>query len=311
MKVLVTGGAGFIGSHIARRCVNLGHRVCVLDDLSTGCADRVPAGARFVHLSLTDFPAVADLLRTERFHVIAHLAAQTDVRRSVQDPLEDVSLNVDSTVHLFHIARQSGLQQFMFASSGGTVYGEPEEIPISVTAPIRPQSPYGVSKAAGELYLNCFYQLYRIPTVIFRYANVYGPGQLGGEAGVVAIFFRKMLSGDQPVIYGSGDQMRDFIFIEDVLNLNERLLGAGGFHLLNVGSGTGVSIRTLYDEIARLTDFSSEPCFAPMLAGDLHRNALDISATRNAVGWSPIHSLPDGLAQTLDWWQSKLLTAPR
>ncbi len=307
MKILVTGGAGFIGSHIAETYLNNGHQVVILDNLSTGLGENIPHGARFFERDIRDFKAIEQILSDERFDVINHHAAQIDVRQSVNDPLEDCTVNINGIVHLYETGRKTGVKKFIFSSSGGTVYGEPDHIPISVTSPLNPLSPYGVSKVASEYYLKCFHFLYRIPTLILRYANVYGPRQFTGEAGVVAIFFEKMIKGKDAVIFGNGEQTRDFIFIDDVVEANCLALDCQGFKTFHIGTARPVSINTLYREISNVTKYARPPIYRPERPGEILKNALDISDTVLTLGWKPKIDLRDGLVKTHNWWRQRLM----
>lgn len=306
MKILVTGGAGFIGSHVAEMYLKKGHQVGILDDLSTGSRENIPHGAKFFETDIRDFKTVDRILSEEKFDVINHHAAQIDVRQSVADPLEDCTVNINGIVHLYETGRKTGMKKFIFSSSGGTVYGEPDRIPIPVTSQPNPLSPYGVSKVASEYYLKCFYFLHHIPTLILRYANVYGPRQFAGEAGVIAIFFEKMIKGDETFIFGSGGQTRDFIFIDDVVEANALALDSREFQTFHIGTGHPVSINALYQEISNVTGYARPPVHRPERLGEILKNALDISDTSSTLGWKPKISLRDGLLKTYAWWRQLL-----
>lgn len=304
MKILVTGGAGFIGSHIADRYLELGHEVLIVDNLSTGFKTNVPSRAKFFETDIRDYTSIEWILSKEKVDVINHQAAQADVRLSVEDPLEDCSVNIDGLVHLYDSARKNGLKKFIFASSGGVVYGEPAQIPVPVDAPYNPQSPYGVSKVASEYYLKCFHHLHALPTSVLRYANVYGPRQNGGEAGVISIFFKKMIAGEEVVIFGDGEQLRDFVYVQDVVDANVLTLEARGYQTVNIGTADAVSVNTVFREISRLTGYRRPPKHDAARPGEILKSALDISKTAASFGWKPAHSLKEGLAKTHEWWRA-------
>ncbi|HZY10966.1 MAG TPA: NAD-dependent epimerase/dehydratase family protein, partial [Bacteroidota bacterium] len=220
MNILVTGGAGFIGSHVADACISSGHSVFIIDDLSMGKREYLNSNAKFLKMDIRD-EKVREVFQKEKFDVLIHHAAQMDVRKSVDDPLFDASVNIVGTLNLLENCRSSGVRKFIFASTGGAIYGEQDYFPADETHPVRPCSPYGVSKLSIEKYLNYYHVVYGLNYICLRYANVYGPRQNPhGEAGVVAIFTSKMLSGDQPVINGNGKQTRDYVYVEDVVRAN-------------------------------------------------------------------------------------------
>lgn len=313
LKVLVTGGAGFIGSHVAEAYLKAGAEVVVVDDLSRGRREHVPAGARFVRLDICDREGVEALFARERCELVNHHAAQIDVRRSVADPHFDCRCNLLGLLNLLEAARAHGVRGFVFVSSGGVIYGEPAELPVPETAPKRPLSPYGVSKLAGEHYLYAYRHLYGLRYVALRYANVYGPRQdPHGEAGVVAIFGRALLAGRPPTVFGDGEQTRDYVYVTDVAELNvraserlEALCAAAGPELdalaFNVGTGRETSVNALYRALAELTGRKGEPRHAPARAGELRRNALAIAKARETLGFVPRHDLEAGLRATLAW----------
>ena len=311
MKILVTGGAGFIGSHVAEKYLKIGHEVVVIDNLSTGLREFVPRGGRFIEADLRDFGTMDRIVSKERAEVVSHHAAQIDVRNSVQRPVHDCLTNVAATVHLYESARRQGLRKFIFASSGGVIYGEPDRIPISEKTSAAPQSPYAAAKLSAEHYLSCFHHLYGISSTVLRYANVYGPRQLGGEAGVISIFFRNMVSGRRPAIYGDGRQRRDFVFIDDVVDANVRALEHEGFGIFNIGTGVATSIRDLYRSVAAITRFAEPPLHEPPRQGELFQNALDVRLASTSLGWRPHTDLKTGLAAAGAWWRGRIRTVRR
>lgn len=317
MKVLVTGAAGFIGSHLVDRLLADGHTVTGLDDLSTGRLDnlaqaRATKGLRFHRFDLTgaDLPA---LVARDRPDVVCHLAAQLDVRRSVADPLHDARTNVLGTVNVLEACVRAEVPRVVFTSSGGTVYGRPTSLPVSERAALAPASPYGAAKAAAEGYLAAYGRLHGLAGVSLRLGNVYGPRQdPHGEAGVVAIFARALGAGQATWIFGDGTSSRDYVHVEDVVDAVLRCLGGkGDGRRLNVGSGVGTSIRELHALVAAAVGAPDAPSFAPPRPGELHAIALDVGAARRALGWEPTVALADGLAQTVAWVRSRQAAAGR
>jgi len=264
VKILVSGGAGFIGSHVTDAYVAAGHNVVVVDDLSTGHERNLPATARFARVDIRDRAAVADLMARERPTVLNHHAAQMDVRRSVADPVFDAQVNLIGLLNLLEEGRAHGLRRVIFASSGGTVYGDNEHLPARERDPTAPLCPYGVSKLASEHYLHYYAHIYRIGWVALRYANVYGPRQdQHGEAGVVAIFSGQLLRGEQPVINGSGRQTRDFVYVGDLARANVLALASEFSGPLNVGTGIETDVNQLFALLCEATGVRAEERHGP------------------------------------------------
>lgn len=306
-KVLVTGGAGFIGSHVAEAYLRRGDRVWVLDSLVHGSRDNVPAGAEFVQMDVRD-PDAARLMREERFDVVNHHAAQMDVRVSVDDPRFDASVNVDGLLNLLEAGRAARVGRFVYVSSGGVVYGQPGVRPTPETAAKLPESPYGVSKLAGEQYLYYYHRVHGMEYVALRYANVYGPRQdLSGEAGVVAIFSNRILSGTPLTVYGDGEQTRDYVYVADVVEANlllttqrlrpARSLDDRGF---NVGTGCETSVNQLARLLMDVSGADVPVNPAAARPGEVPHSSLDASRLR-ALGWRPPTPLVEGLAATYSW----------
>jgi UDP-glucose 4-epimerase len=302
MRVVVTGGAGFIGAHSCQALLEAGHSVTALDDLSHGKREALPPGVDLVVMDVRSPQLAAELDRL-RPDAVLHLAAQMDVRHSVTDPMHDASVNVLGTVNALSAARRAGARRFVLASSGGAVYGEQETFPAPEEHPRRPASPYGVSKLCGEEYL----ELARrdgFSTLSLRYANVYGPGQDPmGEAGVVAIFLHRMLRGGDPVINGDGEQTRDFVYVEDVARANLLALGSQATSALNVGTGIETSVNELALVLARAVDHRRPMAHGPAAAGEQRRSAVDPRAARARLGWEPRVPLDEGLRRTADWFR--------
>ena len=272
-----------------------GHEVVALDDLSHGKRENVPQGARLV---VRDVRAT-DVLQGEKPDAVLHLAAQMDVRKSVADPLFDASVNVLGTLNVLEAARRAGVNRFVFASSGGAIYGEQEAFPASESHPRRPASPYGVSKLCGEEYVTHYALAHGMSTLSLRYANVYGPGQDPlGEAGVVAIFLHKMLAGQDPTINGDGEQTRDYVHVEDVARINCDALESRVGGALNVGTRRETSVNELARLLARSCGFSGVIRHGPAKPGEQRRSSIDASAARAQLGWEPSMALEPGLAQT-------------
>ena len=303
MNILVTGGAGFIGSHMARRHLDDGHRVIVVDDLSTGSADKVPRGARFVEADIAE-ANLEPLLREERIDFVSHHAAQIDLRHSVSDPIHDARANVLGSLNLFEACRRAGVRRVLFASTGGALYGEPEGgRPAPESHPTHPVSPYGCAKLAIENYLYYYRAVHGFQTQVFRYANVYGPGQNGmGEAGVVAIFAETILRGDTPKIRGDGEQTRDYVYVGDLVEAAARAAAGGKSGTWNLGTGLETSVNTLFTMIAAALDFRKPPEFGPQPPGEQRRSVLDGSAVRRDFDLPKWTALEKGIPITTDWF---------
>ena len=303
MNIVVTGGAGFIGSHVAEAYLAAGHTVWVVDNLATGKRDNVPAGARFVHADIND-EAIRRLLSDERIEAVNHHAAQMDVRRSVADPLFDARSNVLGLLNLLEGAREAGCRTFVFASSGGTVYGELTAFPATEEHSTHPISPYGISKLAGEHYLD-FYRLeYGLRTVSLRYANVYGPRQdPHGEAGVVAIFSQALLDGQPITINGDGTQTRDYVFVADVVRANLAALTTDVNGPFNVGTGVETDVNALAAHLQRLTGATDRARHGPAKPGEPRRSVLDCGRAARMLGWMPAGALADGLEATVAFFR--------
>jgi UDP-glucose 4-epimerase len=305
MKILVTGGAGFIGSHVVDGYVAAGHDVLVVDNLCTGKRENLNPKARFHQLDILE-PKTAELIREERPDVLNHHAAQMDVRRSVADPLFDARTNVLGTIALLEAARQAGVKKVLFVSSGGAVYGEQETFPAPETHPTWPVSPYGVSKRSGELYCHFYLAEYRMPFVAFRYANVYGPRQdPHGEAGVVAIFSGKMLRGEPITVNGDGKQTRDYVFVGDVARMSVLALQREATGPVNIGTGVETDVNQLAGTLLEVSGSRSEVRHGPAKSGEQRRSVVDVRRAADVFGWRPEVSLHDGLARTVEFFRAR------
>jgi len=301
----VTGGAGFIGSHVADALVAAGHRVLIVDDLSSGRKQNVPPGAELHVLDIRSEEA-ARLLGDERVEVLVHHAAQMDVRRSVADPRFDADVNVGGLLNLLEAGRKTKLRRVVFASTGGAIYGEQEVHPADEDHPARPVSPYGVSKLAGERYLYYYHVQYGLDAICLRYANVYGPRQNPhGEAGVVAIFLKKLLDGDVPTIHGDGRQTRDYVYVEDVVRANLAALDATGFQVYNVGTGDETDVNTLFDALRSAVGGGPDAVHGPGQPGEQLRSSISSARLRRDLGVAVETSIDDGLRSTASWFRAQ------
>ena len=301
MNILVTGGAGFIGSHMAARHVADGHRVVVVDNLSTGRREKVPEGARIVEADVAETD-LEPLLSQEKIDVVSHHAAQIDVRHSVSDPLDDARSNVLGSLKIFEACRRAGVRRVLFASTGGALYGEPQGgRPAPESHPTDPVSPYGCAKLSIEKYLHYYRVIHDFQVQVLRYANVYGPGQNGrGEAGVVAIFAEAILAGRTPKIRGDGEQTRDYVFVGDVVESAARAIATGKSGTWNVGTGVETSVNRLFELLARALAYTRPPEYAPLAPGEQRRSVLDGSAARRDLGLPPWTPFEKGIEITAD-----------
>jgi UDP-glucose 4-epimerase len=304
VKILVTGGAGFIGSHVVDAYVAAGHAVVVVDSLTTGRREVLNPRARFVELDIRD-PALREVFRQERPEVVNHHAAQASVPASVADPAHDADVNIMGTLNLLELCREFGVRRFVFASTGGAIYGEPERLPADEAHPTQPLSPYGISKMAGEHYVR-FFGGAGMSWAILRYANVYGPRQdPHGEAGVVAIFTNAMLAGNRPKIFGDGTQTRDFVYVEDAARANLLAAAVEASGLANIATGVETSVEEIYRLLAEATGFGDPPVYEPPRPGDVYRIALDPRRAEEWLGWTADVSLADGLRRTVEWFRRR------
>jgi UDP-glucose 4-epimerase len=312
MRALVTGGAGFIGSTLVDRLLAEGNSVDVVDDLSTGSLTNLTdarAGAAhdlsFHRLDVRS-PTIIDLGARRRWEVIFHLAAQADVRVSVERPAFDAEVNIIGTLNVLEAARAAGTRKVVLAGSGGTLYGEPSELPVPESAPQRPLSPYGVSKKSAGDYLVAYRELHGIEFTVLALGNVYGPRQdPHGEAGVVAIFAGLLLDGKACTIFGDGEQTRDFVYVDDVVDAFARAADRGDGLLMNIGTGTEVSVNRLYQVMSELAGVTSPPTYAPPRAGELQRSSLDPARAAIQLGWKAWTPLEVGTGNVLRWFRDR------
>ncbi|MBV8199424.1 MAG: NAD-dependent epimerase/dehydratase family protein [Acidobacteria bacterium] len=301
----ITGGAGFIGSHLVDAFLAGGWRVLVIDDLSSGRRENLPPGAELAVLDIRS-PAAAERVAHGRIDLLVHHAAQMDVRRSVADPVFDAEINVLGGLNLLEAARRGGVGQVIFASTGGAIYGEQDAFPAGEDHPARPVSPYGVSKLALERYLYFYHAAYGMAVTCLRYANVYGERQSShGEAGVVAIFLDRLLAGRAPTINGDGLQTRDYVHVSDVVRANLAAAGRPGYHVYNVGTGIETTVIDLYRALARAAGSALAPVHGPAKPGEQQRSVVDGRLIRRELGVPEPLALADGLARTAAWFRGR------
>lgn len=306
MNILVTGGAGFIGSRMAARHLADGHRVVVVDDLSAGRREKVPPGARFVQADIAETD-VEPILREERIEFVSHHAAQIDLRHSVADPVFDARSNILGSLKLFEACRRAGTGRVLFASTGGALYGEPEGgRPATEEHPTNPVSPYGCAKLAIEKYLHYYSVIHGLQTQVFRFANVYGPGQNGtGEAGVVAIFAEAILDGRTPKIRGDGEQTRDYVYVDDLVEAAARAASTPHVGTWNLGTGIETSVNRLFQILAAALGFAGSPESVPLPPGEQRRSVLDGTKVRRDLGLPPYTPLAEGLRKTAEFFRTE------
>ena len=310
MRILITGGAGFIGSHVAAAYVRDGHEVAVLDNFRTGSKRNLPAAATLFVGDISQAADVEAAFRHFQPEVVSHCAAQLDVRHSLEDPAHDAATNVLGGLNVLLQAARGGVRRFVFASSGGAIYGNTACLPADETTAVRPLSPYGLTKWTFESYLHIWQEVHGLTPVILRYANVYGPRQNAeGEAGVIAIFSRRLLRGEPCVIYGDGRSTRDYVYVGDVVRANQLALTCEQGGTFNIGTGRETTIRTVFETVRGAVDRllgarehdPVEPGYAPARAGEVYRSAVDGRRAGESLGWTPQTSFADGVAQTVQW----------
>ena len=309
MKTLITGGAGFVGSHLVDKLIKEGQSVVIVDDLSTGKKENVNSEAKFYQLDIQS-PEIENVFLAEKPEIVFHLAAQVDLRKSVESPIENAKINILGSLNVLENCRKFGVKKIIFASSGGVIYGEAEKIPTSESALEAPLSPYGVEKLAVEKYLKFYRKSFGLSSISLRFANIYGPRQNSkGESGVVAIFTDKILNGESPIIYGEGNQTRDYLYVEDAVSAlsesgREQFSAASG--IFNVGTGQETSVDEIYEIIAGKTNQEIEPKKEAEKKGDLQRSCLNCSLIKKELNWEPKFNLEEGLEKTINWFRTKI-----
>ncbi len=305
MRALVTGGAGFIGSHVADAYLAAGHEVAILDDLSTGKLDNVNPQARFFHADLRQPEQLTAAFDDFRPEVICHLAAKANVRESMLKPVLYAEVNVIGSINLLETARAFSCNKFIYASTAGAVYGEPEYLPVDENHPINPLDPYGASKHHVEHYLYLYQRNYGLNYTVLRYPNVYGPRQdPHGEAGVVSIFALALLENRQPVIHGDGEQSRDFVYVGDIAQASVLALPAGDGQTYNLGAGESTSINTVFRLLKDITGSDQPEVHGPAKLGEVFRTCIDATKARRELGWQPTTGLREGLERTVDYFRN-------
>ena len=311
MKILVTGAAGFIASHVADAYVGAGNEVVILDDLSRGAKRNVNPKARFYQCDIRDREAVESIFLAEKPGIVNHHAAQMDVRRGVREPHFDAQVNILGSLNVIESAVAHGARRFIYAATAGAGYGEPKQIPVPENYPINPITPYGISKHTVEHYLFTFQFLYGLQYVVLRYGNVYGPRQSSrGEAGVFAIFSEQMLSGIQPAIYGDGQKVRDYVFVSDVVRANVAALANGTNEIFNIGSGVATKDFEIFEQVRNLLGKTEiQPQYVPRRPGEIDRISLDISKAARLLDWAPQVPLDEGAQRTVRYFQDAALAS--
>jgi len=307
MKTLVTGGAGFIGSNLTDRLIREGHKVVILDNLCTGKKEHLNPKAIFYNIDIQN-PGIYRIFKKEKPDIVFHCAAQIDIRKSVADPVEDAKTNIMGSLSLIEnfIKIKSKNKKFIFISTGGALYGDAKVIPTPEDYPAYPLSPYGVAKLTIERYLNYYHKVFGLNYVVLRLANVYGPRQNSeGEAGVVAIFCGKMLSGVRPIINGTGNKTRDFVFVQDVVEACVLAMRKNRVGILNIGTSKETTINTIFRKLRKLTGINYEEIHGPDKAGEQKRSCLDFKKAKKELGWTPKYNLDKGLEITVDWFMNK------
>lgn len=305
MKILVTGGAGFIGSHVVNKYREEGHTVIVVDSLVTGQEKNIHPKATFYNCDITS-PKLLEIFQKEKPDVVNHHAAQMNVRLSIEEPMYDAQTNVIGLINVLSCAVETKVKRFIFISSGGAMYGDAPILPTPEETHPTPLSPYGLAKYIGEQYVQLYHRLYGIPYVILRYANVYGPRQNPqGEAGVIAIFIDNMLSGKNATIFGDGKQTRDYVYVADVVTANSKALISGDNCILNLGTGKEIAVVELHSIIQEILLVSEKPEFAEKRHGEVFRSALNCTAAKNILGWKATVDLREGVQKTVQWFKEQ------
>ena len=306
MKVLVTGGAGFIGSHLVDALIQRGYQVVVVDNLSTGRLENVNPAATFYQVDISS-PDLERIFEKERPEIVNHQAAQTVIQKSMEDPVFDAKQNILGSLNLISQCLRFGVKKIVYASSGGAIYGEPKCRPVDENHPVTPISYYGISKYTVEPYLHLSHLEKSLSYAVLRYSNVYGPRQSPkGEAGVVAIFTRQMLQGERPTIFGKGDKTRDYIYVADVMMANLLAMEKSINGVYNIGTGVETSDQEMFDLLAGLTGYKGNPHYAPVRKGEIYKICLDWSKAQKEIGWQPQFLLGEGLRETVNYYRSVL-----
>ncbi|MBQ4178490.1 MAG: SDR family NAD(P)-dependent oxidoreductase [Elusimicrobia bacterium] len=305
MKILVTGGAGFIGSNIVDALIEKKHKVVIVDNLATGNIKNVNKKAKFYKVSVCDKKKIDDIFKKEKIDIVIHHAAQLDVRKSVADPCFDADVNIKGTLNILEACKNTKVKKIIFASSGGTIYGECGAKAPDEKAFANPLSPYGVAKLSVEHYIKAYSALFGLKYTVLRYANVYGPRQdANGEAGVVAIFIGKMTANKEVFIFGDGKQLRDYVYVKDVVSANIKSLTKGNNEVINIGTNKTTSVTKLAAELSKIIGYEKKPVFKPKRKGELFKSFLNISKAKKVLGWEPKVSIVEGLKNTVEYFKN-------
>jgi len=304
MRVLVTGGAGFIGSHVADKMIAQGHEVTIVDNLSTGRPRNIPGRAEFHELDIRD-EALGDVFASFNPEIVSHHAAQMDVRKSVTDPAYDANVNILGTLNLLECCRRYGTRKVLYAGTGGAMFGEAKYLPVDEAHPVNPISPYGITKHTVEHYLGAYQTNFGLDFTVLRYPNVYGPRQdPNGEAGVVAIFSVQLLRGKRPRIFGDGGKTRDYCYVEDIVEASMLALENGSGGIYNLGRAVEVSDQEIFQAVRDAVGVDTQPTYAPKRPGEVERIALDATAAREALGWQWKTTLTAGVAKAVAYYKA-------
>jgi UDP-glucose 4-epimerase len=307
MKILVTGGAGFIGSNLVDSLLEQGQEVVVVDNLSTGSEKYLNPHAKFYLADICNRELIEDIFSRELPDMVDHHAAQIDVRKSLENPVFDAENNILGSLNLIQASIAFKVKKLIYISTGGAVYGEPIFLPVTEEHPVNPESPYGASKHTVEHYLLLFRQTKGLNYTVLRYPNVYGPRQNPlGEAGVNAIFIHQMLTGVTPTIFGDGEQLRDYVFVRDIVSANILAMNNGDGGIYNIGCGQGTSVNQIYRELSKIIEFGRAPIYKPARPGEIYKIYLDAKKAKKDLGWSPLISFSDGLRATVEWHKKEL-----
>lgn len=305
MKILVTGGAGFIGSNIADELILKKHEVVIVDNLATGNIKNVNKKAKFYKVSICNKKKIDEIFRKEKIDIVIHNAAQLDVRKSVEDPYFDADVNIKGTLNILEACKNTKVKKIIFASSGGTIYGECGKKAPDEKAFANPLSPYGVAKLSVEHYIKAYSSLYGLKYTILRYANVYGQRQdENGEAGVVAIFIGKMIKDKEIFVFGDGKQLRDYVNVKDVVNANIKALTKANNEVINIGTNKTTSVIELVKELSKITGYNKKPIFKPKRSGELFKSFLNIYKAKKMLNWKPQVSIVEGLRNTVNYFKN-------
>lgn len=306
MRILITGGAGFIGSNVVDEYINNGHYAVIIDNLFFGKKENINKKAKFYKMDIRD-KKILNVLKKEKIEVINHHAAQISVPDSVKNPVFDAQINILGLLNLLQCAVKTQVKRFIFISSGGTVYGADAKLPAKENMPLTADNPYGIGKLTGEHYVRFFYNKHNLKYVILRYSNVYGPRQIPhGEAGVVSIFINKILKNERLIIFGGGKCIRDYVFVEDVAKANLMALTKATNEAINIGTGIKTDVNKLYNIICKITGFNKKPIFKPYREGDILANYLNIQKAKKVLKWTPVINLEEGIKRTYNFFKIKV-----